>query len=270
MNKDNKITLALSLSEEIIKNIESKEIPIEDVCLKVGRLAKILDDDKNIENFINFSVKIKELKSQIETLRVVAPLAPKKIIGAMQNMRNLEEAIQRIKTAVHAYVFNKYYEMKFSSIPDNIFEKTRIRVDRMLSEMVPGAVKKFLSVYENLKYSNVEDWSNAVHSCRRILKDLADILYPPPDGLSEIDRAGKKIKVGPDEYINRLKIYVEERASSERFREIVGSHLAFLCDRLDSIYHASCKGSHKEISSIEEAERYIIYTYMVIGDILSL
>jgi hypothetical protein len=96
-------------------------------------------------------------------------------------------------------------------------------------------------------------------------------LYPPnPGGLSEIQRGGKKIKVGPDEFINRLVIYVEDKANSETFRAIVGSHLHFLGDRLDAIYDASCKGTHTDIKSVEEAERYIIYTYILIGDILLL
>ena len=34
-------------------------------------------------------------------------------------------------------------------------------------------IKKFTSVYSNLLSENDEDWSNAVHSCRRILQDLA-------------------------------------------------------------------------------------------------
>ena len=40
-------------------------------------------------------------------------------------------------------------------------------------------------------------------------------------------------------------------------------------DRLDSIYEAVNKGSH-EILNKEEADRYVIYTYLLIGDIVSL
>ena len=41
-------------------------------------------------------------------------------------------------------------------------------------------------------------------------------------------------------------------------------------DRLDSIFHASQKGSHDVILTKDEADRYVIYTYMIVGDILSL
>ncbi|WP_228144237.1 hypothetical protein [Acinetobacter baumannii] len=46
--------------------------------------------------------------------------------------------------------------------------------------------------------------------------------------------------------------------------------MKYLGERLDAIFQAAQKGSHDIISSREEADRYVIYTYLVIGDILSL
>lgn len=71
-------------------------------------------------------------------------------------------------------------------------------------------------------------------------------------------------------YINRLICFVEDNSKSERFNELVGSHLEFIGNRLDSIYHAASKGSHTDITSREEADRCVVYTYMIVGDILSL
>ena len=48
-------------------------------------------------------------------------------------------------------------------------------------KILPVAVKRFSAVYENLQSDNPENWSNAVHSCRRILKDLANAIYPPAE-----------------------------------------------------------------------------------------
>lgn len=64
--------------------------------------------------------------------------------------------------------------------------------------------------------------------------------------------------------------YVEENATSKRFEEIVGSHIKHLEERFDSILLAAQKGSHDVISSQDEAARYVIYTYLVVGDILQL
>ena len=122
-----------------------------------------------------------------------------------------------------------------------------------------------------MRSDNPEDWSNAVHSCRRILQDLADQLFPAQDDrLVESGGKSKTIKMGPDQYINRLMAYAEDNSESERFQDIVGSHLRFLGERLDSIFKAAQKGSHSTIIDKREADRYIAYTYMVVGDILTL
>ncbi|CAI8895569.1 AbiTii domain-containing protein [Pseudomonas sp. IT-232MI5] len=172
---------------------------------------------------------------------------------------------------IHSYVSSVYFELKFSSIPSDIFERTRSKVDKKIGELVPGAIKKFSAVYENLVSENDEDWANAVHSCRRILQETADGVYPPRAD-KEVGVGGKQktVKLGPDNYINRLIAYVEENSDSDRFNEIVGSHMRYLGERLDSIFQAAQKGSHHVISSQDEADRYVIYTYLVIGDILQL
>ncbi|MCF5736433.1 hypothetical protein GIV17_19850 [Pseudomonas syringae] len=152
-----------------------------------------------------------------------------------------------------------------------MFERIQHKVDKSVAELIPQAVKKLTSVYDNLLSQNTEDWSNAVHSCRRILQDVADVLYPPR--ASKIINPGprqREIKLGADNYINRLVAYVEENSASERFEEIVGSHMKYLGERLDSIFQAAQKGSHDVITSQDEADRYVIYTYLVIGDILKL
>ncbi len=260
---------ALSLAEEIIKNIEIDKMSTEDVCLKAARLAALLNDSDKSKQLKEISSDIIKLKTTIDTMKA-ASLIPNNLVKAREHISKLFEAIHNYKSDVHSYVSQLYYQLKFSAVPQEIFERTSARVDKMLSEIIPETIKKFLSIYDNLKSTNAEDWANAVHSCRRILKDLSDNLYPPATGISEVDKGEKKIRIGPENYINRLMIYVEKKSSSDKFRNIVGSHLKFLGDRLDAVYEATCKGSHEEITSIEEAERYIIYTYMLVGDILTL
>lgn len=292
MQKD-KTSETLSLAEEILRNIELNEIPLTNACLKAVRLTRLLNDTQRFDELTKISSYIGQLESYIEAskIRLAAARDPdvsissanpdqyilspsgntferdKITYGILSSEKNLQER----KTTVYNYVLNIYYELRFSAVPQEVFERTRRRVDKRLAEMVPEAVKKFVSVYDNMKSSNPEDWSNAVHSCRRILQAVADVLYPPyPDGLSEVNRGGKKIKVGPDKYVNRPITYAEDKSNSGRFCEVIGSHLRFLGDRLDSVYSAATKGSHTEIKSAEEAERYIIYTYLLIGDILRL
>ena len=158
-------------------------------------------------------------------------------------------------------------DLKFGDIVEDIFHSKRNYVDEKLLDISPQAIHKFISAYQNLQSENKEDWANAVHSCRRILKTVADKLYPPSE--KTIIKNNKKIKVGNEEYINRLMLYIEDKSSSNKFTSVVGSHLKYIGERLDSIYDASNKGSHDEVT-LDEARRYIIYTYLLLGDILSL
>lgn len=171
------------------------------------------------------------------------------------------------RSLIYSYALSKYYELKFSDAIGDIFSRITGTVDSMIEQYVPDAVKKFVAIHDGLRSTNEEDWSNSVHSCRRILQELADSLFPPSD--KPVERNGKKIALGKDQYINRIMCYVEDNSSSSRFKDVVGSHLKFLGERLDSVFKAAQKGSHASVSR-NEADRYVAYTYMVIGDILTL
>lgn len=189
----------------------------------------------------------------------------------MSDWREASTRLASRRLFLHTFLSNTYFELKFSSVAQDIFDRIRERVDESIGYVVPESVMKFSAVYENLASENNEDWSNAVHSCRRILQDTADSLYPArEDKIVESGSKPKTIKLGPDNYINRLIAYIEENSDSERFQHIVGSHLSYMGERLDAIFRAAQKGSHDVISSQDEADRYVVYTYLVVGDILKL
>ncbi len=175
------------------------------------------------------------------------------------------------RSFIYDYAASRYYELKFSGVAQDVFAEIREDVDAKLGRMVPAALQQFSAVHDNLRSENPEDWANAAHSCRRVLQGIADVLFPPTEETrtKKTDAGELNIRLGKEQYINRLVCYAEDHASSKRFRELVGSHLALLGDRLDAVFRATQKGSHGVISK-EEAHRYVVYTYMIIGDLLSL
>ena len=179
--------------------------------------------------------------------------------------------IGKRRSFIYQYLSDIYYELKYSIATGDSFSRIRSNVDSNIAELIPHSLKKFTAIYDNLESENSEDWSNAVHSCRRVLQDLADALYPAREDVTkQINSKSRTIKLGPDAYINRLIAYAEENTDSKRFQEIVGSHMRFLGERLDSVFQAAQKGSHAEIVTQSEADRYVVYTYMVVGDLMSL
>jgi hypothetical protein len=171
--------------------------------------------------------------------------------------------LDKIKASIYKFALDIYYDLKFGNISEGIFEKVRAGVDLKLSTLSPDSIKELVSVYENLSSTNESDWSNAANSCRRLLKNLADTLFPPQENGS--DRA----TLTDDKYINRLIAFIEGKSTSEKFQSIVGSHIKFIGERLDSLNEAACKGLHTNITRVE-AQRLVIYTYLIVGDILSL
>ena len=78
------------------------------------------------------------------------------------------------------------------------------------------------------------------------------------------------IKLDEEHYVNRILEFVTQKRESKIYEKIVGSHLRFIEDRLKSVLDASHKGTHTNITDREEANRIVVYTYLLIGDILAL
>jgi hypothetical protein len=176
------------------------------------------------------------------------------------------------RTFIHGYVYKIHYQLKFSGVVSEVFSRIRDRVDTSIAELVPDAVRRLASIYENLRSENLEDWSNAAHSCRRILRDLADAVFPVQTEPRIKSYKGKNITIdlGAENYINRIMCYVEDNIESPTAKAIVSSDLSYLGDRLDAIAAGAQKGSHTDIVTREEADRIVVHTYMILGEILSL
>jgi len=116
-----------------------------------------------------------------------------------KSFHNASNKLASRRSLIYSYALQKHYELKYSKISDDVFSRIRLRVDSSIGNTIPEAVKQFTAIYENLKTENTEDWSNAVHSCRRILQSLADSLYPPCDDKKIIENGKEKIiKLGSE------------------------------------------------------------------------
>lgn len=181
---------------------------------------------------------------------------------------NNTKLIGKISGSIYNYVLDIYNKLQYGNIMEDIFTKSRLSVNATLMTLCPDAIKKFISAYDNMDSENSEDWANAIHSCRRILNDFSNIIYPPSDELIQLEN-GKTIKVGKDQYINRLVQFISSKCESETYANVVGSDLRSIGERLDAINNAVCKGSHSNLTK-DEASRFLIHTYLLIGDIIQL
>ncbi len=187
--------------------------------------------------------------------------------GIVSSIQRNQKALQTITGCIYNYILQIYNKLSYGNIVEDTFTRARLEANDKLSSLCPQSIAKFVAVYDNMDSNNPEDWANAVHSCRRILADLADALYPPRDEPVQI--AGKSVRVGAEQYINRLVQFISSKSESNTYANVVGSDLSSIGNRLDAINDAVCKGTHAEITK-EEASRYIIHTYFLISDIVAL
>jgi hypothetical protein len=239
---------------------------------RAGRVYKKIDEDGEEKRYAKLE-SIESMESIVLANKELLKCAqyPMERTRASNSITSTAKMIGKRRSFIYQYLSDIYYELKYSIATGDSFSRIRSNVDSNIAELIPNSLKKFTAIYDNLESENSEDWSNAVHSCRRVLQDLADALYPAREDVTKkINGKDRTIKLGPDAYINRLIAYAEEHSDSARFQEIVGAHMGFLGERLDSVFQAAQKGSHAEIVTRSEADRYVVYTYMVVGDLLSL
>lgn len=280
----------------LLFSFEASGYPEEDdgsMTSEAWRISKIAgrryfkeDDQKRTE--YAYLTLISQMEQNIETgkMRIQAAQDPASYAGditplAIGYIKNGKERqviaadidkqtkwIGKISGRLYDYVLNIYSRLQYGNIMEDIFTQSRLSVNNSLIALCPDAIRKFISVYENMDSENPEDWANAIHSCRRILNDFADSIYPPSDTPIKIE-GGKTIKIGKDQYINRLIQFIDSKSKSNTYASVVGADLQSIGERLDAINSAVCKGTHSDITK-DEASRYLIHTYLLISDIVQL
>lgn len=261
------------------------------LCRRAGRVYLDKDSD-NGDALVERSstASIDQIISSIETFRArlefsrpqavsIVSANPNQYVNPPFRNINLENsistgltkavgALSSRRTFIYEYTLSKRLTLNVSSAAEDIFEEYRQRADALIIRTIPEELKRLESIGENLRSDNKEDWANAVHSCRRLLQAVADSIYPAQAGAT-VKSNGRDIKIGPDNYINRLVLFCESKQNSKIYEAIVGSNLSYLGNRLDSLFAAAQKGSHAEVSRTE-AQRCVIQTYLAVGDVLSL
>ncbi len=174
---------------------------------------------------------------------------------------NLSKTISSCANAASSRAAKLYASFSFGDIPSRQFDFIRERVDDLLLDICPDAIEKFMSAYERLGSASSEDWSLALTACRRVIKAVADAIFPPTKEL----RNGRKL--GEDEYINRLWAFLDDQLEASSDKNLAKTHVDYLGSFVQRLNTKASKGVHASVS-YEEAVRAVLYTYLTLGDIL--
>ncbi|MFH2108075.1 MAG: hypothetical protein ABII93_05340 [Chrysiogenia bacterium] len=227
------------------------------------------------------------MQTQIQTLRVPdihfaqSSANPHEFIGSSANftaqtmvkpaqtvlvrLENLTTAVStlssirsRVLAGVHDFTVTSYHRLAFSGLVESIFEKHRKAVDELMRSIAPETIAKVPAVYDRLTAGDPEAISHGMSTLRRIIKSLADRVYPACDQPVQID--GQRYEVGADKVLNRIKLFLLTNCPSESRRDRLNRSI-------HDIHERASAGTHSDIDATE-ARSLFLSMYLVIGEVL--
>lgn len=178
----------------------------------------------------------------------------------------LEAVLARTKDRLWEFLTETEYELTFGEATAQTFDRLRSYVDKQLMTIAPLALEQFQAAYRRLKEGGNEDRAHALTSCRRVLKTLADELYPasskPITGLD-----GKARVLDDAKFLNRLLQYVADTVGAHENGAVIQAALEDVGARLRALNGLASKGVHAEVTTYE-VDTCVVQTYLVVADVL--
>ncbi|WP_433729545.1 hypothetical protein ACQP0C_00655 [Nocardia sp. CA-129566] len=176
--------------------------------------------------------------------------------------------IARVKQSVHIYLTATESELEAGRTESSFFDHVQARINELLMRYAPEAARNFVAAQERIAAGGSEDISHALTSCRRMIKSIADALYPATDekitGLDNVER-----KMSDEAYRNRLVQYVRDRVGKHKNGPVLQAVLTDIGSRLTAIDGLASKGVHAD-PSFDEARTCVAQTYLLAGELLSI
>jgi hypothetical protein len=225
-----------------------------------------LDYDKVQTNSVSF------IESQLELfagrLRMIPATPTMDRLDTEFYFRQQSQVLERIKSKIHDYLARCEQQLVFAQRNSDVFTTHIDVVNSLLRDRTPEIAEMFTAAYDRLEDPKPEHLAQAGTSCRRILKAVADHLFPARAPTVNPD-TGKERLLGSDQYVNRLLAFAEER-----MRGTVGeawkTSVEDLSTRLDALVGLASKGVHDSRFALFEARHCAMQTYLVVGDLLRL
>jgi hypothetical protein len=186
----------------------------------------------------------------------------------LMNIQRIQAIIERVRTAVHTFLVNTEAEVDAGQQVASVFTRAQQYVNAALQKIAPDALSKFVSAQDRLYSEDPEGPSHALTSCRRMIKALADALYPATDQTVTGDDGIGRV-MSDDLYRNRLVQWVRETIGRHAQTDVIKDTIASFGSRLKSLDSLASKGVHDKVT-VAEAETCVVWTYMLAADLLRL
>ncbi|MCJ7560838.1 hypothetical protein MUO79_09540 [Candidatus Bathyarchaeota archaeon] len=182
------------------------------------------------------------------------------------NVPNLEAILEGITDRCCSFLNEVIAELQYGGIVENLMEEIRKETDVKLNKINSKAADETQSLCANLTSTNPADWNKVGHSCRKLLKMVADSVFPPRDE-KYIAKNGDKLEIGDPNYINRLIAFLDQNISCEE-RKLVSAEIAYLESYLRQIVDRAQKAEHAPLIEKYHAQILAVHTYLILSEIM--
>ena len=192
----------------------------------------------------------------------------------LSNVSRMHQQLERARHHAFTLLCRWERQLTFSAIQDDSLAVVRRRVDGLLGTSAQDVLEAFNVAFRRLREAVEETstasvgelLSQAVTSCRRILKTVVDTVEPASPDRPASD-AGHALT--DDAYKNRLVEFLRRSVTSNSFRGALIDDGESLFKRIASVDAMSSKGVHAQLAT-DEAEFCALHTYLLAGEILLL
>lgn len=182
--------------------------------------------------------------------------------------------IERLRHNVFTLLCRWERQLAFAARQERTLESMHSRVDQRLAATAPEVVDQFNVAFRRLEDTASrdkeaeasEEYSQALASCRRILKAVVDLVRPV-DPSRTVTAEGHVLD--DEHYKNRLVEFLQHHAASSNFRTALsagGEHLFGMFSAIDS---QASKGVHARVA-LEEAEFCAVSTYALAAELFAI
>ena len=144
-----------------------------------------------------------------------------------------QEIIERTTHRVFTYLCTVERELSYVGVNADIFERHRLRVESFLSQISPRVLEQFTAAYRRAREDDAESKTHALTACRRILESVADVVFPP-QAEPAVDPTGKSRKVGAENYVNRLWMFLDASMSASTHSKFLLATLQDFGSRIEA------------------------------------
>jgi hypothetical protein len=211
-----------------------------------------------------------EIPEGMHTLDVHAAFKEKQKLAvfATRSKQGYKRVLDRVERRVRIFLSDTEKQVAFGQVNAGIFERNRRYVDEQLAKVAPRALEQVSSAYKRANEDGAEARSQALLSCRRTLKSVADVLCPASDTTAE-DADGGEHSLADDKWRNRLVEFVKQKVGSAVSGDVLRTQLDDLGRRFKGLGEASSRGVHADVTEFE-LNQAVIQTYLTVGDLLRL